>query len=536
MEQYDDELTICPHCGFREGTEPENAMHMETGSILKDRYIIGRVIGFGGFGVTYIAWDCLLETKVAIKEYLPSEFSTRVLGHTQVTVFSGDKEEQFNDGMVRFIEEAKKLAKYHSTPGIVKIFDSFECNNTAYIIMELLEGETLSEILKKKNTIPEDEAVRMMIPVIKSLEEVHKEGIIHRDIAPDNIFVTKNGNVKLIDFGAARYATTTHSRSLTVIIKPGYSPEEQYRSRGDQGPYTDVYAVAATLYKMITGQTPPDALERRAFYENKKKDILVPLNKYVKDIDENIEIAILNALNVRIGDRTPNMETFLQELTSETPVKRRQGTIKTIDMLTWPLWAKITVPTLAAAVVVTLVLLFSGVVEFGSDLESDIMIPEGQTKVPSVINEGFAEGEERIVSANLLLEISGKVYSEDIDEDLILNQSVNAGDVVPENTLVTVNVSSGKLLQQVPNVIGMDYDEALALLEELDFSVSVTQEYSSVIKQDCVISQSVSPYNGIEDESELNLVISKGADPAVSVGNEEIKIHSLRFNKKSPPR
>ena len=308
MTQYDDKLNICPECGYKEGTEPDNALHIKPGTILADRYIVGKVIGFGGFGVTYIGWDALLETKVAIKEYLPSEFSTRVVGQTQVTVFSGDKKEQFSDGMKKFVDEAKKLAKFHSTPGIVKIFDSFEANNTAYIIMELLEGETLAEKLKREKKIPEEQAVEMMKPIISSLEAVHRDGIIHRDIAPDNIFVTKSGEVKLIDFGAARYATTTHSRSLTVIIKPGYSPEEQYRSRGDQGPHTDVYAVAATLYRMITGVTPPDALERRAFFENKQKDILDPVSKYEKDVSQNCETAILNALNVRIEDRTPTME------------------------------------------------------------------------------------------------------------------------------------------------------------------------------------------------------------------------------------
>ena len=274
MEEYDDNLQFCPNCGYAENTEPENAMHMAPGSIILDRYIVGKVIGYGGFGVTYIGWDALLETKIAIKEYLPSEFSTRMVGQTDVTVFSGDKKEQFTDGMKKFVEEAKRLAKFHSVPGIVKIFDSFECNNTAYIIMELLEGETLADRLKRDKTISESETIEMMIPLIQSLSSIHEEGIIHRDIAPDNIFITKSGEVKLIDFGAARYATTSHSRSLTVIIKPGYSPEEQYRSRGDQGAHTDVYAVAATLYKMITGKTPPDAMERRARYENQNKDIL----------------------------------------------------------------------------------------------------------------------------------------------------------------------------------------------------------------------------------------------------------------------
>ena len=248
MEKFSDEYQVCPYCGYIVGTKAAEALHIEPGSVLHDRYIVGRVLGFGGFGITYIGWDALLEQKVAIKEYLPSEFSTRMPGVTQVTVFNGDKKEQFRDGMKRFVDEAKRLARFHQCDGIVKVFDSFEDNNTAYIVMEYLQGETLAERLKREGTIPPEQAVEMLIPVIRSLKVVHAEGIIHRDIAPDNIFITLDGQVKLIDFGAARYATTSHSRSLTVIVKPGYSPEEQYRSRGDQGSHTDTYAIGAVLY------------------------------------------------------------------------------------------------------------------------------------------------------------------------------------------------------------------------------------------------------------------------------------------------
>ena len=323
MELFEDEFEICPHCGYVFGTHAEEAVHLEPGTILYDRYIIGKVLGFGGFGVTYLGWDGKLEQKVAIKEYLPGEFSTRMPGRSQVTVFNGEKSEQFRDGMKKFIEESKRLAKFKNEPGIVRIFDSFEENETAYIVMEYLDGETLTSFLKREKTIPEDEAVAMLMPVMESLEAVHAEGMLHRDIAPDNIFLTKTGDVKLIDFGASRYATTSHSRSLTVIIKPGFSPEEQYRSRGDQGPYTDVYALAATLYKMITGKTPPDAMERRAKYESQNKDILEEPHKINKNISVNRENAILNAMNVRIEDRTSDVAAFIGELNADTGKSRR---------------------------------------------------------------------------------------------------------------------------------------------------------------------------------------------------------------------
>ena len=193
MEQFGDEFTICPHCGYVVGSVPEEPIHMLPGTILHDRYIIGKVLGFGGFGVTYVAWDGRLEQKVAIKEYLPGEFSTRMPGQTTVTVFNGEKTEQFHGGLKKFVDEAKRLAKFQNESGIVKIFDSFEENKTAYIVMEYLQGETLSEYLKKNGTIPEEQAVEMMRPIMESLITVHEEGLLHRDIAPDNIFLTTSG-------------------------------------------------------------------------------------------------------------------------------------------------------------------------------------------------------------------------------------------------------------------------------------------------------------------------------------------------------
>ena len=524
MREYGDEHSVCPHCGFAEGTQQENALHMIPGSVLADRYVIGKVIGYGGFGVTYVGWDSLLETRVAIKEYLPSEFSTRVIGQTEVTVFSGDKQQQFADGMKKFIDEAKKLAKFHSTNGIVKIFDSIEINNTAYIIMELLEGETLAELLKREGHLSEDKTMEMMIPIIESLDMVHEDGIIHRDIAPDNIFVTNSGEVKLIDFGAARYATTTHSRSLTVIIKPGYSPEEQYRSRGDQGPHTDVYAVAATMYKMLTGVTPPDALERRALFENKKKDILDPIRKHCKEVSTSRENAILNALNVRIEDRTPDMKEFMAELTSVEPVKRRAGNIKKIDLYKWPIWAKITFPVITAALIVFIVLINGKIKNLDVDPNSDITIPDGQTRVPSVVNKSYFKGQYDLKGQKLAFEISDRVPSEKVEKDLVMYQSINGGAVVQQNSLVKLVVSGGALLQPVPDVRGLSREKAEEQLGNLNFSVLVKETYDNTIAEGYVVAQSIAPDAEAKDGSEITLTVSKGRDPARTFEEKDVTL------------
>ena len=199
MNEYQTDSWICPNCGYDQRTLPENALHMRPGSLLSNRYLIGKVLGFGGFGVTYLAWDHVLQQRVAIKEYLPSEFATRAAGKTEVTVFSGNKAQQFADGMRKFVEEAKRLAKFQNEPGIVRIYDSFEANNTAYIVMEFLDGETLDDYLKRVGKVSVEQAIDMLLTAIKSLSVLHKAGVIYGAVSPYTIMVLHDGKAKLLE-------------------------------------------------------------------------------------------------------------------------------------------------------------------------------------------------------------------------------------------------------------------------------------------------------------------------------------------------
>ncbi len=296
----------CLRCGydpaFDEGKYPLALPH---GSILAGQYVTGRVLGQGGFGVTYLAWDRTLALKVAIKEYLPDTMAGRTSASPQVTAFTGERGEQFRYGLERFLDEARTLAKFLGNPNIVGVRSYFEENGTAYFVMEYVEGVSLKTHLKNHGgKIPWQEAVRIFLPVMDALSAVHREGIIHRDIAPDNIYLTGSGQVKLLDFGAARYSLGDKSQSLDVVLKHGYAPKEQYTRRGRQGPYTDVYALAAAFYASVTGYVPPDALDRL------EEDDLVPPSARGVHIPPALEDAILRGLEVNAQDRFQSMEEF----------------------------------------------------------------------------------------------------------------------------------------------------------------------------------------------------------------------------------
>jgi len=520
MAHYEDEYNICPTCGYVEDTPAAETTQIEPGSKLQDRYIVGKALGHGGFGVTYIGWDSLIERAVAIKEYLPAEFSTRTPGQTNITVYTGDKSEQFASGLDRFIDEAQRLAKFTSIEGIVNIYDTFAENNTAYIIMELLQGETLAAMLNRAGKISDKDALMILVPIIKSLKLVHEKGIIHRDIAPDNIFLLNDGSAKLIDFGAARFSSMLNNHSLTVIVKPGYSPEEQYQSKAIQGAYTDVYAISATLYRMITGVVPPNALDRRASIELKQKELLAPPSKYCT-IGENTETAILNALNVRIEDRTRDMSTFLYELTTNDAVKRQHGQINGTSIKYWPLWAKIGVPAVLCIITIFTLLFATGLMPFNRNDSDAEAMPEGMTRVPSVINNNLDIAESRLFEAELLYSIIGKEFSSEIAMNYVLEQDINGGTLVDVNTLLSLVVSGGVETRTMPSVKGAPLEEATSVLEYLEFDVNVEEQYSPV-EEGMVILHDIPSDSELEVGGTVTLFVSEGADPSIILEDEVV--------------
>ena len=312
MELFNAEFEICPHCGHIVGNFDLDSLQLYPGSILHDRYLVGCAIGEGGFGIAYIGWDKILEQKVAIKEYLPSDFSSRLPGKTEVKIFPGEKELYFRTGMKKVLDEARALAKLSAIPGIVSVKDYFEENNTAYIVMEFIEGITLQEYLKKHKRLKAEDALELLRPVFKALTYVHEAGLIHRDISTDNIMIDKLNNVKLIDFGAARTIANEQHRSISIVLKHGYAPEEQYRSNGKQGPWTDIYAISAVLYRCITGVLPESANDRL------HNDSLKSPTDLGIDINLQIEKVIMKGLSIYSEDRYQTVNDMLEDLEEKT--------------------------------------------------------------------------------------------------------------------------------------------------------------------------------------------------------------------------
>lgn len=301
---------ICPFCG----SDPKSAdippYHLQPFSILAGKYLLGMAIGEGGFGITYIGMDLNLEMRVAIKEYYPNGCAVRNCSESNTVLsYSNSTQEVFEKGREKFINEARLLAKCSNLSEIVSVKDFFRENHTAYIVMEYIEGITLKAYLKQNGDhIPAQKTLQMMKPVICSLSKVHDMNLIHRDISPDNIMICNNGSVKILDFGGARDYIFSNEKSLSIMLKPGYAPEEQYRTHGNQGPWTDVYALCATMYRCITGSVPPESLER-AYQES-----LPPIRSISPDCPPAAASAIEKGMSIYPEDRFQSMQELYSAL------------------------------------------------------------------------------------------------------------------------------------------------------------------------------------------------------------------------------
>jgi serine/threonine protein kinase len=298
---------ICSRCGQDRSSTEDPGDVLRPGSVIGGKYKVGRLLGRGGFGATYLAWDLNLRRRVAIKEFLPRQLASRMPGGTQVRAYTGNQE-AFNIGLEKFLEEARHLAQFGDHPGIIRVLDFFEENGTGYMVMEYLDGGTLDQHVTATGPLDIGIILELLIPVADALRACHAVGLIHRDISPDNIFLTSDGRVKLLDFGAARAAIGSQSTNLSVILKEGYAPFEQYQRNGRQGPWTDIYALTATLYRLLTGDLPvtaPDRVAGTPLPRVSERGIKLPTG---------LQALLDKGLAIRPQERYQTVDAFLSDL------------------------------------------------------------------------------------------------------------------------------------------------------------------------------------------------------------------------------
>ena len=328
MQEIEHPEVVCPYCGFTvsQYQRPKNSLPLY--EIVNGKYLIGRVLGIGGFGITYVGWDFYQSKKVCIKEYFPRQLAIRnpnaksyteqisvsiqytSQGNVQYSVDTTREQQAYMRGLKAYIKEAENLSKFYFMPGIVSVRDFFYGNRTAYIVMEYIDGINMKQYARTKGgRLMPDELFALLKDVLKALNEVHKKNIIHRDISPDNIMLTKDGKAKLIDFGAAR--DYLNQKKAFVQLKQGYAPLEQYRQDGNQGPWSDVYSICASIYYLLTGIRIPSAQDRQ------EKDTVQQLQVLGVPVSEQQDKAVLKGLSLMVEERYPTVAELYQDLYGE---------------------------------------------------------------------------------------------------------------------------------------------------------------------------------------------------------------------------
>lgn len=316
----------CSKCGYIIDNLRINENIIQPFTVLNDNYLLGRTLGQGGFGITYVAQDMRRNKLCAIKEYMPSECAVRE-SNNMLVPSSSEYVGVFENGKGKFLDEARTLYQFSENPVVVTIYDYFKENNTAYLVMELLDGVNMKILSRSYNgKIPLELAKRMLVTIAESLNEIHSKGILHRDISPENIFITKKGEIRLIDFGAARNYITNQNNGMSVLLKPGFAPPEQYNSQGSHGPWTDIYALAASFYTLVSGQKLIDSI---LILRGEKQPSLYELNC---GVSLELSNAIEKAMSLNYQERYQDCFEFLEDINEKHHTIQRTSQKQSISV------------------------------------------------------------------------------------------------------------------------------------------------------------------------------------------------------------
>ena len=521
----------CPFCGFDPSAYRQNPRCLPLNTVLAGKYLVGKVLGEGGFGITYMGYDLNMKTRIAIKEYFPVELVSRDTtrlseggGSDRVISLSGEKSKTYRQGLQKYVDEARSVSQFSGTPGIVSVKDFFYENDTAYIVMEYIEGVSLKEYLKQKGgKLPEEEALSILRPVLEALEQVHEAGIVHRDISPDNIMLTFEGDgssgesggsgiapetvhgniaaVRLIDFGAARMTAKNDQKSLTIILKHGYAPEEQYRSHGEQGPWTDVYALCAVLYRMLTGTVPEPAMDRLFSDDLKRPEELGAV------VSPAVSDAVMKGLAVKKDDRIRTVRELEDALYAGKRLKNNRSEKR----------GRIRAAALAAACLVGIAIAGAGILFTAERLKSPDAAKRaaGQNEAsnPTESGESFKEGRaDQSAAAQAGDDFGGEAGEDGADVSLTLEENAhNPGEQIVwpraetmiaggENHLLSLR-DDGTVLAAGNNSFGQcdvgEWKDVAAVYASNTFSAGLRTDGTVLVAGSDTLAQAVSSWQGV---------------------------------------
>ena len=526
MKELKNGTKFCPYCGKKPDAE-NPAHHLPIGTELHNKYIVGNSIGEGGFGITYIGYDKTLDIRIAVKEYFPSGYANRNNTVSKnVTLNKSNLSEYFNHGKESFMREAKNIAKFSSEDGIVDVRDYFTENETAYIVMEYLDGENLGNYIGKHGNFSAEKIFSLLLPIMRSLDKMHREGIIHRDISPDNIMYLKTGELKLMDFGSARYFSSAEQKTMSIMLKPGYAPYEQYSANGHQGPWTDVYGICATIYKCITNVTPPDSLDRC------QNDTLKKPSDLGADITEELENVLMYGLAIyhdnrcqsmtdliEITEKALNNEPFTFIHSENTEMQKTIDRIKAADERYKTMFAASDYspprPTPN---------------QWQHNNQQQLMfsqqpLPQGNwNNYPPQPPQPNNKSNTALIA--VLISLAALVIAATVIVIVFLmnnNDSGNTNQGTEAAVEATASAESGvptsapttseSTTVKVADVTGKKLAEAKKALEDQGFVVNTVEEYSDTVEEGYVIRQSAEGNN-------VTLYVSKGAEPIVDTSVE----------------
>lgn len=529
---------ICPYCGF-DPLKSENPRFLRVGTRLAKRYTVGKVLGEGGFGVTYTGYDNKEKRPVAIKEYFPANIVSRDTnsGRSQkITCFDGKDGKYFQDGLERFKKEAKTLEKAAFCNRVVQIYDYFEENETGYIVMEYVPGITVWQRVETQAVFRPAEMLELLEPLMRDLQKLHEKGLLHRDISPDNMILRPDGVIKLIDFGAARKTGVDAQgswKSMTVVVRQQYAPREQFSRNGKQGPWTDIYSLAATMYYMLTGKVPVPVLERESETSCRK------MQENLKQLPPALAEVLEKGMAFQPEDRYPDLMAFLDALKKAVPVeKERKHIEKTVyfnrekkGRKVIPLWKKRRILIGMSAVIVVV----AGIVIGWKKLEikqapvkeavtiaspTPSAEPEEIITMPRVEGEKLEEALQRIKQADDNLSVIVEKQFSEMAKDQIVSQSIKPGEQYERGTRtnVTVIVSKGAEMVKVPDVVGKSLDEGKALLKANGLKISLKKTFSDRQKNS-IMKQKEKANKKVKKGSVIHLTVSKGSKPAAGTGS-----------------